>query len=130
NVVLIVGKTTRGGYKTGSGFFVSNDRIVTNRHVTMGTLPDEIRVTSKALGQGLPARVVAVSAPDNVPPQDTSVQDLALLSVSAPPRNFLALGPSPPKSTQVVADGYPAFLVRMDADYKAFMNGNNRAAPD
>lgn len=129
NVVLIVGKT-RGGYKTGTGFFVSNDRIVTNRHVTMGMLSDTIKITSKALGEGLSARLVAISAPDSVPTNDVSVPDLALLSVTAPSRDFLALGPSPPKSTQVTADGYPGFLVRMDAGYKAFITGDNRAAPD
>jgi S1-C subfamily serine protease len=128
NVVLIIGKT-RTGTKLGSGFFVSNDRIVTNRHVIMGVLPDGIMVTSKSLGQALPARLLAVTAPDNVP-TDPSLQDFALLSVSAPPRNFLALGPSPPKSTHVVADGYPAFLIEQDADFKALMNGNMRSAPD
>ena len=128
NVVLVIGKT-RSGTKLGSGFFVSSDRIVTNRHVIMEVLSNGITVTSKALGQALPAQLIAVTAPDSVP-TDPSLQDFALLSVSAPPRDFLALGPSPPKSTHVVADGYPAFLIEQDADFKALMNGDMHSAPD
>ncbi|HSH92575.1 MAG TPA: serine protease, partial [Roseimicrobium sp.] len=129
NVVIVVAKSGEG-FSQGTGFFVANDRIVTNRHVILGggRTPSSIQVISRALGnQPLAAQLLALSAPANVPNGPT-VTDFALLSVTAPPRNFLALGPSPAKSTQVVADGYPAFLIQ--DDLLAFLKGETRTAPD
>jgi S1-C subfamily serine protease len=126
-VVLVIGTAGDGRSKLGSGFFVSNDRIVTNRRVVQGL--SSIQVTNKALGQAIPAQLVAVSAPADVPINSTTA-DFALLSVNAAPRNFLSIGPSPARSSNVIAVGYPASRLRTDADFLAFVNGNNRAAPD
>ena len=127
SVVLVIGTAGDGRSKLGSGFFVSNDRIVTNRRVVQGL--SSIQVTNKALGQAMPAQIVAVSAPADVP-ISSAAPDFALLSVNAAPRNFLSIGPSPARSTNVLAVGYPASQLRTDADFLAFVNGNNRAAPD
>jgi S1-C subfamily serine protease len=127
NVVLVIGNAADGRSKLGSGFFVSNDRIVTNRRVVQGL--SSIQVTNKALGQAIPAQLVAVSAPADVP-ISAATADFALLSVNAAPRNFLSLGPSPARSSNVIAVGYPASQLRTDADFLAFVNGNNRSAPD
>jgi S1-C subfamily serine protease len=127
SVVLVIGNAGDGRSKLGSGFFVSNDRIVTNRRVVQGL--SSIQVTNKALGQAIPAQIVAVSAPADVPISATT-PDFALLSVNAAPRNILSIGPSPARASNVIAVGYPASQLRTDADFLAFVKGNNRSAPE
>jgi len=127
-VVLIIGKT-KDGIEMGTGFFVTPDRIVTNRHVVKDVDPNTIKITNKALGEAQMAKIVALSAPNNVELSE-SVQDLALLSVEKPSRTVLSLGPTPPKSTAVIAVGYPGYLVEDDPACVALLRGNNRSAPD
>ena len=127
-VVLIIGKT-KDGIEMGTGFFVTPDRIVTNRHVVKDVDPNTIKITNKALGEAQMAKIVALSAPNNVELSE-SVQDLALLSVEKPSRTVLSLGPTPPKSTAVIAVGYPGYLVEDDPAFVALLRGNNRSAPD
>ena len=127
-VVLVIG-STRDGTEMGSGFFVTPDRIITNRHVVKDVQPNSIKVTNKALGQAQPARIVALSAPNNVELSE-SVPDFALLAVDTPSKTVLALGPTPPKSTAVIAVGYPGYLVDDDPAFLALLRGNLRSAPD
>jgi hypothetical protein len=128
SVVIITDRSQGPRTALGSGFFVSPDRIITNRHVVLEMSPNSIQVTNKALGEARPARLLALSAPREVPLSAT-VPDFALLAVDMPGDNFLSVGPSPAKSTAVVAVGFPGFLIRNDADFQAYVKGNQRSAP-
>ncbi|HLZ03402.1 MAG TPA: trypsin-like peptidase domain-containing protein [Bradyrhizobium sp.] len=127
-VVLIIG-ATHDGTEMGTGFFVTPNRIVTNRHVVKDVAPDSIKITNKALGTAQSAKVIALSAPNNVELSE-SVPDFALLAVDTPSRTVLSLGPTPPKSTPVIAVGYPGYLVDDDPAFLAFLHGDIHAAPD
>ena len=126
-VVFVYGNTAQGG-ESGSGFFVTKDRIVTNRHVVENLIPGTIRVTNKALGHALTARVVAKTAPD--PRGALGVQDFALLAVDQPGVATLTLGPSVQKGAPVIAIGYPGFVIRSDQAYQRLLHGDLSAAPE
>jgi S1-C subfamily serine protease len=111
SVVMIAGTDASGAASGGTGFFVSPNLIVTNRHVIDRLDPNSIKVASKRLQPSQRPRVVAkspVGAPDQVP-------DFALLSVDQVSRGFLKLGPSPSKLTPIVAASYPDYLLDLDS---------------
>jgi S1-C subfamily serine protease len=126
-VVFVVGDVP-GGTGLGSGFFVTKDRVVTNRHVIENFVAGTIKVTNKRMGRALRATVVATSPSD--PGESGRVQDFAILAVEQDGKAVLRLGPSPQKSSAVVAAGYPGFLVRDDPGYQQLMRGDLTASPD
>jgi S1-C subfamily serine protease len=127
SAVVLILASGPDGTELGSGFFVTPDRVVTNRHVTRHST--SIILTNKVLGKSQPAKLLASSEPDNVDP-DPSKPDFSLLSVETPSHAVLSLGPSPPKSTPVIATGYPGYLVENDPDFVKLVNGNATSAPD
>jgi S1-C subfamily serine protease len=112
----------------GTGFFVTADRIVTNRHVIESLVPSSIIVTNKKMGQAMSARVVAKTSPP--PADDLSVRDFAILAVDSPGQATVKLGPSIEKSASVVAAGYPGFLVEGDPGFQRLVHGDRSASPD
>lgn len=122
SVVLITDRSKGEHTGFGSGFFVSPDRIITNRHVVKRMSASSIQITNKALGEARPARLLAVSA-------ENSDLDLALLAIEQPGRSYLQLGPSPPKSTAVISVGYPAYLIDSVPEFRQLVRGDLRVAP-
>jgi S1-C subfamily serine protease len=129
-VVFVVGDVVDkpGRIGMGTGFFVTPDRIVTNRHVIEDLVPSSIQVTNKKFGQSMAARVVAKTSPP--PADDLSVRDFALLAVDRPGPAVVKLGPSIEKSASVVAAGYPGFLVEADHGFQRLIHGDRSASPD
>jgi S1-C subfamily serine protease len=127
-VVMVIGKSDDGHSKLGSGFFVTGDSIVTNRHVVDGLAPDSIQIANKALGQPQSARLMATSSPPAAA-ASPDFQDFALLKVNTPSPKSLTIGPSPQSAANVVAAGYPASAMRNDASFLEFVNGNGRVGP-
>lgn len=122
-VVFVVGDGA-----SGTGFFVTPDRIITNRHVIENLDPKTILVTNKQMGRAMPARVVAKSAPP--PGNDLTVRDFAVLAIDGAGPATFKLGPSIEKSASVAAAGYPGFLVRGDPGFEQLRRGNQNASPD
>lgn len=110
-VVMIAGTDKSGKPVSGTGFFVSQNMIVTNRHVVDKIEAGSLNVASKRLQQAQPPQIVAKSA-DGATLQ---VRDLALLKTESTNRDVLKLGPSPSKLTPIVAVGFPEYLLDGDS---------------
>jgi S1-C subfamily serine protease len=112
-----------GGAAVGSGFFVSPDRLLTNRHVVDNA--ERLVVTSRALGKPYTARLIAKT--------DRGViggADYALLEVPGIAHDQLVFTIQVAKLQEVIAAGYPGVTIGNDEDFQAFSQGRASAAPD
>jgi S1-C subfamily serine protease len=99
---------------SGSGFFITPDLIVTNRHVIEGVDLSNLYVTSKYLG-GTPIKVKVISTtPDNA----IANPDFALLQISTSGKKVkpLPIGASPSSLQGVIASGFPGSGIIGDAN--------------
>ena len=114
-----------GGLGLGTGFFINDKQIVTNRHVVQGEGNSAIFVTSKTLGRVGRARVVAIASPSQ------QGDDFAVLEIdqptSAPP---LALAPSIDRLSPVTAAGFPGLIVTADQSFRKLIEGDVTAVPE
>jgi len=95
SVVRITGTATACTQnQSGSGFVVSDDRVITNAHVVSGITEPVVETPG---GQALSASVVYFDP----------VDDLAVLAVPGLDAAALALGDTAPKGATGVVDGYP-----------------------
>lgn len=109
-VVFILAKdTAAGSASSGSGFLISDRRVVTNRHVVEGA--NEILIVSKAIGSVRTARVIAIT-PNSVEGQ----LDFAVLETEASmaPAVPLTLTTAAERLQQVIAAGFPGFVFELD----------------
>jgi S1-C subfamily serine protease len=112
-----------GSASVGSGFFVSPDRLLTNRHVVDNA--ERLVVTSRALGKPYTARLIAKT--------DRGViggADYALLEVPGIAHDQLVFTIQVAKLQEVIAAGYPGVTIGNDEDFQAFAQGRASAAPD
>lgn len=109
------------GDATGSGFFVADDLVVTNRHVVEGAAT--LMIAGRHAG-AVPATVVRVGDPG-------TLTDFALLRV--PPRSGgrpLALAPPGRPLTPVVAAGFPGLHLGTDPTFARLRDGDAAASRD
>lgn len=85
---------------SGSGFFITPNTVVTNRHVIQNAR--EILLVNKFLGRGYSARVTAVSRAEG--------QDYAVLVTEVNNAFYLPLCPRVSRGAQVSSWGYPGFI--------------------
>jgi serine protease Do len=125
-IVLVI--TAKDGLGMGTGFFVRQDHILTNRHVIEGAEGAEVLVTSRALGALRKATIVGATQHSQAGSPDFA---LLRLEQPAPPSVIpLEFGPEPPKLAPVIAAGYPAQVAMADADFGRLLRGDPTAAPD
>jgi S1-C subfamily serine protease len=121
STVIVV---TKSG--TGSGFFVSRDHILTNKHVTENS-DNQFLVGNKTLTRMLPADMVGTSEATRI-----GGPDFALLKLrSGSSESFLSFADSLPFELQnVIATGYPGFVIREDESYRRMMSGDIGSVPE
>jgi S1-C subfamily serine protease len=97
------------GTGTGSGFFISPSKIVTNAHVVKNVNDGRVKVTSKSLGRPVEAKILHQQHDDTVGGRDYAL--LEIVGVEAPATlSFTAL---PEKLDEVVSAGYPGDYLRL-----------------
>lgn len=122
-VALVVAGGEGGSQSTGTGFFVNEKQLVTNRHVVEGR--SQVHVISKAFGRPAPARIVAVT-------QGTEFgsADFAVLEVEASgDHQILSLSTNVERLQNVIAIGYPGYVMETDQSFRRLFEGDLSAAP-
>jgi S1-C subfamily serine protease len=119
------------GIGHGSGFFIAGDLVASNAHVVEHADAEQIFVMSKSMGRAVKAqRVAMTSQPGNE--SEPGKPDFALLKLpeqiaGAQP---LAITTTVEKLTDIVAAGYPASVVRVEAGMTALREGRIGDSPE
>jgi S1-C subfamily serine protease len=118
-VLVFAAKTENSGMQ-GTGFFINDRNIVTNRHVVENGKAGGIVVASRALGGVKPARLIGLS---NAKAADNSVNvDLAVLEIEPTATHAsLAIGATPAKLSTVYIAGFPGFITERDVAFDNFL---------
>lgn len=114
-----------GSVASGTGFFITPDMIVTNRHVVENAQNNTVMVTNKALGQLKLAHIVSVSQSSQI-----GGLDLAVLRVEkAPPQQALSFSIVAQPLQDVVAAGYPGIMISQDNAMQRLLKGDLQSIP-
>lgn len=112
STVYILVKYKDNKFGSGSGFFISQNEIVTNNHVIQDAV--DIRVVNKAIGTPLIAKVLN-SSNGNI---DDGQPDFAVLKVEANIQNIhpLNISINPAELSSVITVGFPGSVISSDND--------------
>ncbi|NRF67108.1 trypsin-like peptidase domain-containing protein [Aquincola sp. S2] len=122
-IVIVAGQNDLG---SGTGFFITPNLLVTNRHVVEHVAGKRLFVTSRALGTLRRASVVTATSSSTI-----GAPDFALLKLhDGTASGTLELASEVSKLATVVAAGYPGVVLRNDANFRRLMSGDLSAAPD
>ncbi len=125
STVLVVGRTADGKAATGTGFFVTPDIVVTNRHVVEQVVEQGLIVINQALGGTRRAQLKAVTGSS-----DFGSADFALLQVEGAQSSFvLPLTTGAAKGENVLAAGFPSFFMETDSNFQALIQGEATESP-
>lgn len=123
--VVLVMSPVKNGLKTGSGFFVTPNLIVTNRHVVAGSDPKLILVTNQKLGSTQHVSLVAETPSDAIGAPDVALLRIDGVSGIQP----LSLTETVQPLDEVIAAGFPELLVEADASFARLLGGDTKAMP-
>ncbi|WP_262966136.1 S1 family peptidase [Methylobacter psychrophilus] len=121
-VVLIV-----GNHSLGSGFFITPNLIVTNRHVVDGSEKDGLWVTSRSMKKVVKCELLTKTRSNQIMQPDFAVLRLPQgVTGSA----ILAITNDPPRLLPVIAAGFPGVVVQTDFRLKSLLSGDPSQAPE
>jgi S1-C subfamily serine protease len=125
-VLLIAPSADGESLSTGTGFFVGPNTIVTNSHV-VADAGEAIYVTSEALHEVHPARLVTSTGPPEI-----GKPDFAILQVDdvGPAASSYVLSTNVDKLDNVIAAGFPGVVMETDPHYQALLQGDASAVPE
>jgi S1-C subfamily serine protease len=125
SVVLVVVDRGPDGGGTGSGFFITPDTIVTNRHVIGKGTPRGILVASQSLGRVIKADLVIATQG-----QEIGERDYAVLKIAEPAGVSLRLAPDVEKLSRIYVGGFPGYFTQFDPRMKRLLQGDPTATPE
>jgi S1-C subfamily serine protease len=115
------------GLATGTGFFISPQYLITNRHVVESSSDGRVLLASRTLKRIRTGTVIAVT--DNSKPGSPDFALVRLETGQAP--GSLEINTEPTKLSEVIAAGYPGLVMRGDASFMRLVrDGDLSAAPD
>jgi S1-C subfamily serine protease len=127
STVFIVNVKEGNVESIGSGFFIANDKIVTNWHVIEGDKIEHL-VINKSLGKLRNAQVIAATQPYDV---KSPKPDFAILKIDPfPNASILPLRKPVERLQRVVAAGYPFLVEQSDEKFEKLMNGDSHSVPE
>lgn len=122
-IVIVAGPNDMG---TGTGFFITPNLLVTNRHVVENSSGKRLFLTSKALGSLRRATVLRATASST-----PGSPDFALLRLDeGTASGTLDMAQEVGKLANVVAAGYPGVVLQGDSNFQRLLKGDLSSAPD
>jgi S1-C subfamily serine protease len=119
---------------TGTGFFINERQILTNRHVVEPAVRkgqgDRILINNNALGKVHQAKLVAYSSKGS---DEGYQEDLAVIELVDDPgrHGVLKLSQNEPKrADRVAAWGYPGFIIQTDPKFQELLQGDLDTVPE
>lgn len=122
--VMVLVPQSRSGL--GSGFFISSNLILTNRHVVENAQDRKVLIVSRALQTVRQGSVVRITLKDGIGGADFA---LIRLDEGTGPGHLTFTG-TVRKLDGVVAVGYPGLTVTGDRNFQRLLRGDIAAAPD
>lgn len=122
-IVIVAGPNDLG---TGTGFFITPNLLVTNRHVVENSQGKRLFLTSKSLGSLRPASVLSATASSTPGAADFALLRMDQGSAAGTLDMALEVG----KLANVVAAGYPGVVLQGDSNFQRLLKGDVSAAPD
>ncbi len=124
-VFIMVLRNDNVSVASGTGFFITPDTIITNRHVVEKAKNNSVMVTNQSLGQLKLAHIVLISQYSQI-----GGLDLAVLKIeNAPPQQPLSFSLEAKPLQDVVAAGYPGIMISQDDAMQRLLKGDLRAIP-
>ncbi len=123
--VIVPARSGGNGVATGTGFFVNDHQIVTNRHVVGEGNPDRIVVMNSAVGR-LRAKIVASTVQSTI-----GGPDFAVLEIERPAQvKPLPLSSKAERLEPITSAGFPGLVLESDPTYRQLMEGSATKPPD
>jgi S1-C subfamily serine protease len=132
HATVMIASAGPAGIGHGSGFFIAGDLVLTNAHVVQQADPNQIFVTSRAMGRAVKAQLVSMTRGAGGGPVEPGMLDVALLRLpeAVAGAQPLALTPTADKLLDVVAAGYPASVVQVEQGMQELQQGRLGTPPE
>jgi S1-C subfamily serine protease len=124
--LVIAPSAQGGGASIGTGFFINDRHLVTNRHVIEGADTARVFIVNRAQRRPVAGRVVESSRSSEIGGGDFAIIEVA----SAQGRPAMTLTPRVARGDTVIAAGYPSLVMSNDTGFQRLLEGDSTNIPD